>query len=450
MNDSGDSKSWLDRALFAGFVGGVTFLVFAAGVGFGYYSVIPRQLEHQAKEAKSTLEEARRLDHSEHPPFFYAPAKHRYSGVVTNNEGASPGYTAFASSDAQSVLLMELNGKIVHRWDSKFTELWPDAKHVDAKIDDESALIRRFHIYPNGDIVFHLETSRAPIPGLGIVKMDRNSKVIWKLPLNVHHDMTVGTDGTIYACTNFIRKTPWPSAPHVLPPIVDEEVVLISPDGKLLQTINVVRAISNTPEFAPVLARFSEGGGDVMHNNTIHVLSPEFAEKHPEFEAGQLMLCFRHTDTLLIIDPKTEKVVWMRDGVTWHHGHDPRGLDNGNLLIFDNWIRDPLDERSKRYSRVIEFDPISMKTSWVYGGNDAEFFFSDRRGYLDVMPNGNILVTDSWAGRLFEVTRDKRIVWDFYNPKRWKGDPDLIAIVLGAKRYTADQLPFLQDILTQK
>jgi hypothetical protein len=39
-------------------------------------------------------------------------------------------------------------------------------------------------------------------------------------------------------------------------------------------------------------------------------------------------------------------------------------------------------------------------------------------GGVQGMPNGNVLITDSGAGRAYEVDRQGRIVWDFFNPDR--------------------------------
>jgi len=35
-----------------------------------------------------------------------------------------------------------------------------------------------------------------------------------------------------------------------------------------------------------------------------------------------------------------------------------------------------------------------------------------------VLPNGNVLITESSAGRAFEVSRQGEIVWDFFNPEQ--------------------------------
>ena len=35
---------------------------------------------------------------------------------------------------------------------------------------------------------------------------------------------------------------------------------------------------------------------------------------------------------------------------------------------------------------------------------------------MQALPNGNLLVTESQRGHAFELTPDKKIVWDYYDP----------------------------------
>ena len=45
-----------------------------------------------------------------------------------------------------------------------------------------------------------------------------------------------------------------------------------------------------------------------------------------------------------------------------------------------------------------------------------ESFFSPTRGSNQRLPNGNTFIADSDNGRLFEVTTEGEIVWEFLNP----------------------------------
>lgn len=67
-------------------------------------------------------------------------------------------------------------------------------------------------------------------------------------------------------------------------------------------------------------------------------------------------------------------------------------------------------------SRVLEVDMTTGKIVWEYAANDGNSFFSYRQGAAQKLPNGNCLVTSTQHGHLFEVTRDKKVVWEFVSP----------------------------------
>lgn len=92
--------------------------------------------------------------------------------------------------------------------------------------------------------------------------------------------------------------------------------------------------------------------------------------------------------------------------------HHVTRLKNGNFQIFDNGSERPEGNRS----RVVEMDPKTGKVVWEYHSNDNSSFFSYRQGSAQRLPNGNVLVTSTNNGHLFEVTQKKEVVWDFVNP----------------------------------
>ena len=53
---------------------------------------------------------------------------------------------------------------------------------------------------------------------------------------------------------------------------------------------------------------------------------------------------------------------------------------------------------------------------WEYRGDPPESFFTRERGGAHALSNGNVLITESAHGRVFEVTRQGEIVWEFWNP----------------------------------
>lgn len=128
------------------------------------------------------------------------------------------------------------------------------------------------------------------------------------------------------------------------------------------------------------------------------------------FRKGQVIICIRNLHLIAVLDIDKSEFVWMWGPGHLDYPHHPTLLDNGNILIFDNGKR-------KKISRVIELDPTDYEIDWQYYGTPPKSFFSDTRGAAQRLPNGNTLITDSRKGRVFEVTKDGEIVWDYYSPE---------------------------------
>jgi hypothetical protein len=87
---------------------------------------------------------------------------------------------------------------------------------------------------------------------------------------------------------------------------------------------------------------------------------------------------------------------------------------------------------------VLELDPFSQQIHWIFEGTEDEPFFTRTCGSVQRLPNGNTLITESDAGRAFEVTRDKRIAWEFVSPHRAGRNGELIATLFDVVRLPPD------------
>ncbi len=77
-------------------------------------------------------------------------------------------------------------------------------------------------------------------------------------------------------------------------------------------------------------------------------------------------------------------------------------------MIFDNGLL-------RDYSRIIELNPKTKQIVWDYVADPPESFFSKIKGSSQKLPNGNILISESSRGRIFEITLEGKIVWEYYN-----------------------------------
>ena len=108
--------------------------------------------------------------------------------------------------------------------------------------------------------------------GYGLVRIDKDSNLIWKYLGQVHHDIDVGDDGRIYALTHEIRHNAYQDFPQLAVPRIDDFVVVLSPDGEELQKVSIADALINSP-YARLLTRVVwYTKGDYLHNNGIDVV----------------------------------------------------------------------------------------------------------------------------------------------------------------------------------
>jgi hypothetical protein len=365
------------------------------------------------------------------------------------------GFTLCMYGGPTRAVLVNMRGEVVHQWHVPFSEVWPEPPHLRGRIKDASVYFNDGHLYPNGDLLVVIEGEgdfgtgdlRNATNGYGLAKLDKDSHVLWKYAKNCHHDVDVGEDGTIYAITNEIVEKVPPGLDYIPTPCMVDFVDVVSPEGNRLKHIPLLEALQDSP-YAPLfsllerprnlsgapppgamMSPFQDDARrrDVLHTNAVKVLSRALAPKFPLFKAGQLLISPRHLDALAVLDPDSEKVVWAARG-PWRAQHDPWFLDNGHLLLFDNF-------GSPRGSRVLEYDPQTQAFPWSYPGENETPFFSHIRGMCQRLANGNTLIVNSDASQVFEVTTDHEVVWSCSC-----GHVELNR----ARRYTPDQLSFLK------
>jgi hypothetical protein len=351
----------------------------------------------------------------------YRPAEDRPLVIEHDPAAAWQGLNLYVSGHAAEAVLMDMEGRVLHRWKYPLRRLWPDLA-----ADARTARLeywRRAYLYPNGDLLGIYE-------GEGIVKLDARSRVLWSHRGGIHHDLSVRADGTLWVLDRKGRVIPWIDPAKG---VLEDLVTVLDPRGRVVKRISLPESFRRS-EYAPLLRRMPVGDRDVFHTNTLEVLDGRFGGRSPAFRRGNVLLSVLKLDALAILDPDRETIVWARTG-GWRRQHQPTFLANGNLLLFDNLGAGP--DRS----RVLELDPLTGETAWQYGGAREVDFFSKTLGSCQRLPNGNTLITESENGRALEVTPDGRIVWEFYNPHRAGDRGELVAVLFEMVRLPPD-FPF--------
>jgi hypothetical protein len=344
--------------------------------------------------------------------------------TVYDTRKAWPGVNLYVSGHAPEAILLGMNGTFLHRWRLTLQNVWPDLGETPELRKLE--YWRRAHLLPNGDLLAIYE-------GLGLVRLDRDSNLQWAHRGGIHHDLEVTPDGLIYALDREGKVLP---RIHPEKGVLEDFVTLLDGEGTVLRRISLLRALEQSV-YRPLLHR-RRPHGDIFHTNTLEVLDGRWQDVLPAFQEGNLLISILELDTIAVVDPEREEVVWALSGLT-RKQHQPTLVEEGRLLVFDN-----LGPGGKR-SRVLELDPRTQGITWSYGGGEDVDFFSKTLGSCQRLPNGNTLITESENGRAFEVTREGEIVWEMINPHRAGEEDELVAALFEVVRLPENH-PFVQTL----
>ena len=106
----------------------------------------------------------------------------------------------------------------------------------------------------------------------------------------------------------------------------------------------------------------------------------------------------------------------------------PKGLPGaGNILLLDNGQPPVQDISRAGRTSILEIDPVAGEVVWSYeddgyltsedpgySHNYNEFkFFTAYTGSVQRLPNGNTFIGEALGGRIFEVTAEKELVWEY-------------------------------------
>jgi len=166
-----------------------------------------------------------------------------------------------------------------------------------------------------------------------------------------------------------------------------------------------------------------------------------------ELDDGNLLLSMRNLSTIIRINRQTDEIEWELGPPPLAGAHGVNELPNGNLLLFDNgpYRVDQLrvSPAAAPFSRVLEINPATNEIVWTYQELLGWNFFSALLSNAQRLPNENTFINEGLAGRLFEVTPDGNVVWEYVNPIFGPAAvPDKLQsnMVFRAYRYTPDQI----------
>ncbi len=325
--------------------------------------------------------------------------------------------------------------------------------------------------YPFGLICFLNDGSMLGKKDSFLVKLDSSLNILWKtrFDFELHHEITVDDNGNIYVfgshthsfmgynirfdIVNILSKGgkliyEWCVFDHL-----EEFIAIISKSAWLKHlplTFEKCESIEQyirqdplrfiVPTDADCDCRY-----EFTHFNALQVI-PEnkLTVKIPAFKKGSLLISFHPYSCYGILDTSTDKIEWVGYLPERTRLHFPNLTADGTILVFQNctplgWTpRGGYDSlqaafleqtpheilkqqpEPRLWTSVTEYDPLTNQKVWEYTTDPKESMCATSRGSAQRLPNGNTLVaatTKEQGGRAFELTPDKKIVWEYSYPE---------------------------------
>ena len=339
-------------------------------------------------------------------------------GVTRHDPQAAAGLNFMTSGHGPEATLFAMDGAVLHTWRRPFRDAFPDLEiPADAKGAEHW---RRARPLPDGSLLVILE-------GLGLMKLDRDSRVLWAVSNGAHHDLEVLPDGVILVLTREGRVIP---EIHPTEPVLEDFVVRLDADGRELSRTSLLEAFLRAPRFRSLWERRRARTGDVFHTNSVELLDGRIADRAPEFAAGRVLVSILKLDLVAVVDLESGLVVWAQQG-DFHQQHDATIRPDGMLMLFDNIHRPGVSD-------VHVIDPADGSTVERVGGSPADPLFSRTCGTAQPLPGGGLLITESDNGRALELAADGAKVWEFHNPHRAGPDDAYVATLFEVLRLPED------------
>lgn len=413
----------------------VALLAFLAGALVVLTDVFPSRPLRDAVTAAQALIAKHRMSSDRYATDQWRKARRPDRGVTVRTGQAFAGYTLYTSADSARARLIALDGRVAHEWYRPYSTVWQPGGAVREPQPDELIFMNKARVLPNGDLLAIYEAAGDTPYGYGMVKLDRDSNVIWRYLEHTHHDFDLLPDGRIVALTQAFTSEELPDFPQLARPRLDDFVVVLSAEGRELQKVSLTRALlrSRYRDLLNVTPQYA--AADPLHTNAVEYITQEGAKVFPQAAAGNVLVSFRDLGLLAVLDLERQEIVWATRG-PWVGQHDPTLLGNGHLLLYDNLG----GFAGGNSTRVLEVDPGNVGLVWQYTGDRSRPFLSTLRGSAQRLPNGATLITESDGGRLFEVSPTSEVVWEYVSPIRAGPGNRFLPVLNWAQRVGADQL----------
>jgi hypothetical protein len=297
-------------------------------------------------------------------------------------------------------------GKVLHAWEVNLDELWSGLTGI-------SGDVNRLSLYPvgmalgkDGSLVVSFQGRETYPVHIGIMKVDRDGKLLWKRFDRSHHWLAMDEAGQIY--------TPFSTAIKNLKHVGGSRVTvncataqsgvdairILSPEGKPLREMPLLENFERSGYSG--LFYGVRDGCNPTHLNSIALASPAVAKAIPGAAAGDLLVSLRETSSVALLDGKTAAVKYMVAGRTAAQ-HGAQFLPDGTVLVLDNLG----GERALGGTRIVRINLVNGASETVFpkgAEKDLLPVYTETAGQINVSADGKrALLSLTHQGRVIEI-----------------------------------------------
>lgn len=259
------------------------------------------------------------------------------------------------------------------------------------------------------------------------LERDINGEALWEAPANTalsgaetesyHHDFQKMDDGTYLACGYHFSNEPHYFNENITARVRYNTLLRFNRENELVWFWNEKDHVDRSVVYRNYSSTETEIPG--THMNGFSIYPPDSA----------IFLSFRNTSEIMKVDLKQSgKVVYTwkgpfsrktdNRGIYFISQHGPFITPEGNMVVYNNNVV-PEKDPGKIYNPkiLVVSNPGKNKLSdkvWEYDivWDKRPEGVQAKEGYALLLPNKNYLVNTGGAERTFEVTPQKKVVWD--------------------------------------
>lgn len=293
-------------------------------------------------------------------------------------------------------ILIDEHGVVVHQWALLGEKKEPD----DPK--DFNRVLYGVGILPDGSIVYNLNGEH------GLMRRDVCSRLLWEKEGIAHHVASIAEDG----------KSVWTfkGSPRSYNPVIEQVDI---ETGKVTRQITVDDIQEKNPDLFIFDLRHLENTNvdpeiDFPHANDIKPLPSHMAAAFPQFSAGDLVVNYRTSNLMFVLDPDSLKVKFWYFGAA-DGGHDVDWQPNGTFSLFNNHWRHIHNTVIPGYSSIVSINSLTHTHQSILSGKPYNLY-SSIVGKHQITQDNTVLIASGTQGRVIEIDMATgEVVFEFIN-----------------------------------